>query len=820
MIKFNEYLNDLASVPAENQSRFLYDSLKDKKMLHIFGKYFFPHIIRGESEAPECHLDLIRHLSSPIAEAIIFPRSFSKSTWEKMDILHDIVYAIEPVILWIGNTITDAQLQFESMKAELENNQVLVNVYGNLVPEDREKGKKWTNKHFETTNDINVVARGAGKGRGVNIKNQRPTKIVSDDVEDDEMVSSPERREKFKNWIEFVIIPSLDPERGRIKIIGTVIHQACYVLRFYRAHGGIFRKAIENGQSIWPGMFPLEKLNKIKNKYGTRMFNQEYMNNPINDEDSIIKPIWIERAQYSTLPVFKGIMYKVIMMDPQAGETKTADFYGLVVAGKVRGDKHKYILSSRTGRGTQLDQARLLIQTWQNEEHVQIVGVEKVMTQVAVYQLVLDWKSGTIEINGVDPKKRNIPIRAVEPQGKDKVARMQEVEPEFERGEIHLHAMMNGLRENLTAFPNAEHDDECFVSGTKITTLFGDKNIEEIKEGDYILTPFGLKKVLKSKCTGKKIVIRNICLTGTANHQIFSIKKGFAKLDAIMYNDVELISLYSLIKWRLKKLYISEVLNINLWGRESIIYRNQQLMKVENSLKDYILLFGNFIISEKSPKVLIFIIKMVIHLIMILLIWSVWKVVNIYQNIIKKIGKMKNTEKEGLKISTISDISLKSGTPQKKAMNGTKNMQKSLYLMLNKKSTNALSVVKNIKTEGLIPKYALRNVTKRKEEKAGLIILKKIVLYVKRIFGVINTQEVKHAQRVAHRNIHIYKEKRKVYNLTVEDGVYYANGILVSNCDALMYCLEYLDNIACVSSYQETLESYKTVTGNIEKENF
>lgn len=457
---FREFLEDLRSVPKENQEAFIYDVFESKKMLPFFGKYFFPHIIQGVNDVPDCHIDLVRKLSSPEDAGVIFPRGHAKSTWEKIDTIHDIVYAIEPVIAYISNTITDAQLHFESMKIELENNKELISVYGDLVPENSQKSKKWTNKHFETTNGVNLIARGAGKGRGINIKNQRPTKIIVDDGEDDEMVASPERREKYKNWIEQVIIPSLDPIRGRIKIIGTVIHKACYVYKFYKIHGGIFKKAIENGKSIWPDRFPLKKLLGLKEKYGTRMFNQEYMNNPINEEDSIIKPVWISDNMYHEIPHSKQKYAKVIMMDPQAGETKTADYYSINVGMRYVGDRHKYILEKITGRASQIDQAKKLIQTWQRHPDASIAGIEKVLTQVAVYQLILDWKSGKIEIEDVDNSKRNIPLKAVEPQGKDKVARMQEIEPEFERGEIHLHVTMTSFADDISAFPNTEHDDD------------------------------------------------------------------------------------------------------------------------------------------------------------------------------------------------------------------------------------------------------------------------------------------------------------------------------------------------------------------------
>ena len=47
-------------------------------------------------------------------------------------------------------------------------------------------------------------------------------------------------------------------------------------------------------------------------------------------------------------------------------------------------------------------------------------------------------------------------------------------------------------------------------------------------------------------------------------------------------------------------------------------------------------------------------------------------------------------------------------------------------------------------------------------------------------------QIVKHAPKVVLTSLITKTEKRKVYNLTVDkDHVYYAHGLLVSNCDTL-----------------------------------
>jgi len=466
-LKAQRWYDTLKTIKRDEQKAWIKKTLRPKSMLHVFGRYFFQHFIHGRT--PECHIELIEELSKPESSAIIFPRGFAKSTWEKIDTLHDIVYGIEPVIVYISVTLQDAGFHFESMKVELENNESLRYVYGDLVPSQAAKSVKWTNTHFETTNHVNLIARGANKGRGVNIKNQRPTKIVGDDCENDEQVRSPMRRQKYHDWLYNVMIPSLDKERGRMKIIGTVIHPECEVLKFYEQHGGMFKKAIENidgdistGESIWPTYWTMEDLLAKKQEIGTRAFMQEFMQEPTNMELARISHEWLDDNIFTVLPEnTKNTLTIVITIDPQSGEKSQADEYAITVLGYYKKDPHRYVLEQVAGRASQLQQAAEVVRVWQRYPTAKVVGIEKLLTQVAVFQLLNEWRSGTIELEGVSIDDRNIPIQAITPGGKDKVTRFEKHEPAIERGELHLRPEMHILREQILFLGTGvlDHDD-------------------------------------------------------------------------------------------------------------------------------------------------------------------------------------------------------------------------------------------------------------------------------------------------------------------------------------------------------------------------
>lgn len=473
IITYAEWLADLEAIEPSQQQGFIFRSLKKKRNLHIFGRYCFPHIIKGADEVPECHIDLTCELGKRKDGAIIFPRGFAKSTWEKIDTIHDIVYHIEDVILYVGASLGEAMPHVESIKAELEGNKILAQVYGNFVPPTTLKGRKWTNRHIETTNGVNLVARGRNKGRGVNVKNKRPTKIIVDDAEDDVQVRNPDQRGKFHDWLYNVIFPSLDAERGFIKMIGTNIHELCEVYAFYKKHGGIFRRAIENGKPIWEARFGHEKLEREKIRIGTRAFNRELMNNPTSEDEAKIKREWLEKGHYVLLdPAFA--YEAVIYIDPQAGESADADEFAITVLYRQKGNVHRYVVEQVAGRVTQNDQAREVVRAWLRHKAItRIVGVEKVLNQTAVYQTLIDWKARKINLNPPDCKEgddgwidesdRNMPLTAHSPMGKDKVARLEIFEPDFERIEIHLRKEMEELAHQLMFFDpdKLEHDDRA-----------------------------------------------------------------------------------------------------------------------------------------------------------------------------------------------------------------------------------------------------------------------------------------------------------------------------------------------------------------------
>jgi predicted phage terminase large subunit-like protein len=442
------------SLPEEQRKDFIHASLKPKHMVHIFGRYFFPAQIKS-AKYPECHIETLRYLSSPDSCAIIMPRGHAKTTLVRIETIHDIVYHHEELLMFIGPNLTDAKQSFAFIKDHLEANVLLRYVYGNLVPPfSVKKSRKWSDTHFECTNGVIAIARGAGKGRGINIGGKRPTKILIDDMEEKDRVGRDYQRRKIRQWLFEVIIPSVDMERGRFKMVGTVLHYACLLLEVQKKFGGIRKAALQDadglpsltGTPLWSYWTP-EKLEQKKREMGSFAFAQEYMNDPMSDEDADIKLKWVQWVDEINLFDDKGNMLWRVhsVLDPAVGTKQTNDEAAIVtVAREIRTDKKVNIVVltceyGRWGMDKTVTQSQQVYKRYPQSFKVENVGFQEVFRRALT--------------------AAGVPASGVNPSSKDKRTRLMEIAPKIEFGEVRFMRACEDLVAQLVQFPNGEHDD-------------------------------------------------------------------------------------------------------------------------------------------------------------------------------------------------------------------------------------------------------------------------------------------------------------------------------------------------------------------------
>lgn len=348
----------------------------------------------------------------------------------------------------------------------------------------------------------------------------------------------------------------------------------------------------------------------------------------------------------------------------------------------------------------------------------------------------------------------------------------------------------------------------CFVGETLIKTKNGNKKIKDMIIGDYVETPFGLRKVLaiheRLDILTYRIHVGKTTIESTKDHMFFS-DNGLVSSDSIRYDDIlEYNSNISRYLW--KKIYIyclkelgiegfkknflslktetrRYLMDIFLDGIISIMFQQKQR---SIHAQTYIGIFGHTIM-EIYQKIITFIMPMEIVETMTYQTCGAFQEKNINQNIVlsQQVGASQKSVKNYFK--NLMGW-LKSGTQVKKELNGIKNMQKNRFLSLLEKNTQKHVIVapKNFWALLHTNDFVLMRAKQKIESLIKKTLFIGLVVFAKLYSFVINTLLRKHAVKNVHVNQHL--KPVKVYDLTIEiDNCYYANGYLVSNCDALRY---------------------------------
>jgi hypothetical protein len=206
-----------------------------------------------------------------------------------------VVNNLEKYIVYISQNHTKTVQFVDPLRYEFKNNRRLKWLYGNLSPKNTRDDDGRDREDCVDIAGIRIEAVSFEKNlRGFKYGNMRPTLIIGDDIDSDERVTNPVLRDKDRNKLFKVILPSLDIN-GRFKMVGTIIHHDCLLKnRLNEYNGKIFRAYDENGVPLWSERFTKEKLEGFRKEYGSAAFESEFMNNPIDNASSLIKREWVE----------------------------------------------------------------------------------------------------------------------------------------------------------------------------------------------------------------------------------------------------------------------------------------------------------------------------------------------------------------------------------------------------------------------------------------------------------------------------------------------------------------------------------------------
>ncbi len=321
-----------------NQGSLLNDLMQDSVYFnHLLLKDWF------DLETPAFHKEVYKPLMDDGVKLLVvkMPRGFAKTTILQGYLTQQVVNLKHPVIIYIGDTYTQAETHTETVRAELESNDGLIELYG------EQPGRKWTAQHWTTKAGITVIPKGSTQSiRGLKIGKHRPSLVVIDDPENDENTETVEQRNKLWKHIFAVVKPMLQAGNKKVKIVylGTPIHEDCVLLRLIELLNKApfcndpSIKVVElgardkYGDSIWPQLWSNERLDTEEELYAAAgqldVFYREYLGEVIAAKDSEFPVDLVTYYDESELP---DDLRTYAALDMAFSQNRSADYSSIIV---------------------------------------------------------------------------------------------------------------------------------------------------------------------------------------------------------------------------------------------------------------------------------------------------------------------------------------------------------------------------------------------------------------------------------------------------------------------------------------------------------
>ncbi len=319
--------------------------------------------------------------------------------------------------------------------------------------------------------------------------------------------------------------------------------------------------------------------------------------------------------------------------------------------------------------------------------------------------------------------------------------------------------------ENVTFYYGADWGFACLTGDSLIATDKGKIPLKDIKIGDKVLTREGYKKVLFTQNKGLKDVYELDCgygniIIGTGDHRIFTTS-GWKRIDELKGTEQLCVIQSNLMAKFTKGIQKAST-------RITTIGKGEGNTNTQYSTEQY----GN-IITEKFLKIVIFTTSMAILLITIFQILFVLLKANI-----KKFTTKTNSENCQKKSQKRMDIQKKTGHKDEKKHS----LRHKLEEEFAKNADNLLKLQTYIKN--IVQQNAENERTQEKIKKnifvrfAAKHLLPHLIAREKPVLKSVPI------------NLRLLKEQKEVFDITVENGEYFANNVLVHNCDptALIRC--------------------------------
>ncbi len=455
------------------------------------------------TDAPEFHrelcdvLNVVSNVDPASRIAWAAPRGHAKSAYlSNCFPIHEIVYRKRKYILILSETDSSSKKFIEWIANQLKFNEKLREDFGDILSPSKRLNDKDNQEAFLTKEGVLVEASSIGKQlRGKRNGPYRPDLVILDDLESQKNTNTKELREKNIHWFNSVVIPIGDPERTAFVYMGTMIHKhslLSHVLNRSDFHSNLFTAIIEKPERqdlwdefeqilrnqedpdrqdnaikfyeqnklemdkgvkvLWDGRYDYCRLMIEKANMGSRAFNSEFQNNPIDEEEQIFKPEIITLYDWHELYFEDGRNRPLTYFgawDIAMGKNNRSDYNAILIVARDRSTGIIYVVDAWAKKCPAHEALEEVINKLR-KYRPKMFAVETVAAQHDLYR----------QLRQRLPKEGIYGTRLKPVMNRTKKEeRIESLEPYFENGALRVHRTQRLLREQLEEFPNGDNDD-------------------------------------------------------------------------------------------------------------------------------------------------------------------------------------------------------------------------------------------------------------------------------------------------------------------------------------------------------------------------
>lgn len=527
----------------------------------------------------------------------------------------------------------------------------------------------------------------------------------------------------------------------------------------------------EDGELLFPERFSEAQVSEMERTMGSFATAGQLQQRPMPRGGGLFKSDWIQH--WDKLP--ERFDAAVISWDMTFKESATSDF----VVGQVWGRKDGafYLVDQFRGR-------------WDFVKSLeQFVAAARKYPRIT-RKLIEDKANGPAIISALKRKVTGIiPITPKE----SKEARANAVTTLWEARNVYLPPpdrypwVAQDFIPELLAFPSGAHDDQCFAAGTLIATPWGDRPIESLKAGDHVITPMGIKRVLVAGMTGEAETITKYGITATKDHPFLTRNGRFKAFCQVTENECLGLTLRQMTEASILIPSSSTASRIGFYRKDVITSASQPRTRGGKARKACTSPSGRNTLGKKSLPAGKFTIRMATRLITNSATLSAYRAANTLRRSISILkGFVETLTGSGLSRPLGTEVRLDAlGTgstrsnprPSKNAtasVAGSSSSQKESTLNIalgNAKSNTVTTTMRSRKTELA---WSAEQTSQLSSARTGKEALSRVA------------ENVEPSGESGSR--------QPVFNLTIEDAhCFYANGLLVHNCDAMTQALNDLN---------------------------